>query len=122
MSILDLLIRFGADVNEICEEWSGRRPLHLIATHSNLAIARPLIELLLAHGAHLDVVDRSGHFPQDLARTLDVKELLRIDRQLSLKCRCAQIIASTRMNYETMLPPSLIPFVQLHSNSKRDNS
>ena len=45
-----------------------------------------------------------------------MKELLSIPtRKLSLKCRCAQIIVSKNIDYQTHLPAHLLDYIRLHS-------
>ena len=117
LSIIRLLIQCGADVNEICD-YERNRPLHLIAKCSDIAIAKPVIELLLNAGTHPDTIDYRGCTPKDIAQAPDVKNFLLEHTQLSLKYRCAQMIVSKKMNYQNHLPSSLITFVQLHSNSE----
>ena len=121
MSIIRLLIQCGADVNEICDN-EGNRPLHFIAQCSNIVRAKPVIELLLAFGAHPDAMNYKGYLPKDIAKARDVKILLSQSQKLSLKCRCARMIISTTINYQKYLSPNLIAFIQLHSNSERNQS
>ncbi|CAF3062416.1 unnamed protein product [Rotaria sp. Silwood2] len=98
LSITRLLIQCGADVNQICDR-QRNRPLYLIAKCSNIAIASPIIELLFASGAHLDTNNLMNRLPQDIARTSDIRKLLCRSQKLSFKCRCAQIIASSKFYY-----------------------
>ena len=116
LSVIELMIQCGANVNESLQQgWTCLRPLHAIAGCDDIDIAKPIIELLLAHGAHADCVDRQGKFPQDSTREPAMKELLSSTRKLSLKCRCAQIIALKNIDYQTHLPAHLIDFIRLHS-------
>ncbi|CAF3924740.1 unnamed protein product [Adineta steineri] len=110
------MIQCGANVNGIHNNWPFGRPLHAIATCSNIDIAKPIIELFLAQGAHADSIDSRGNLPQDLASQPAVKELLRSTRKLSLKCRCAQIIVSTRINYQNYLSSNLVIFQDMSSD------
>ncbi|UJR19677.1 hypothetical protein I4U23_022811 [Adineta vaga] len=116
LSVIHLLILCGANVNEIDTDWSFTRPLHMIARCSNIDIAKPIIQLLHAQGAHADCIDSRGNLPEDLALEPTVKEFLRSNRNLSLRCRCAQIIVSKRTNYQKYLSSNLITFVRLHNN------
>ena len=114
------MIRCGANVNEIENDLSdtpGTRPLHAIAL-AYTDLAKPIAELLLAYGAHADCIDDYGRLPQDRTCDLAIKALLSPTRNLSLKCRCAQMIVSKRINYRQCLSPNLVAFVQLHSNEK----
>ncbi|CAF4754928.1 unnamed protein product [Rotaria sp. Silwood2] len=113
------MIQCGANVNAVCRYFK-ERPLHFIAKCLDIDIARPIIELLLVQGAHTDCVDDQGRLPHDLASEPSVKELLRTARRLSLKCRCAQVIISTKMNYRNRLSSNLVAFVRLHCNRETD--
>ncbi|UJR13239.1 hypothetical protein I4U23_000261 [Adineta vaga] len=114
-SVICLLIQCGADVNDVFDRY-GNRPLHLIASCSNVLVAKPVIQLLLDYGAHPDVVDYAGRHPVDLTWDHDVKNLLSNSKHLSLKCRCAQL-TSKNLNYQKYLTPKLHSFIQLHTKS-----
>ncbi|CAF0935501.1 unnamed protein product [Adineta ricciae] len=114
LSVIQLMIRCGANVDGASNDRSSVRPLHVIATCSDIDISKPVIELLLSHGAHIDCIDGRGNLPYALASEPAIKELLRPTRSLSLKCRCAQIIVSTRINYQNYLSSNLSSFVRLH--------
>ncbi|CAF1148180.1 unnamed protein product [Adineta ricciae] len=117
-SAIRLLIQCGADVNALSNHWRRiNRPLHIIAKCSNILEAKPVIELLLACGAHPDAVDHRGVQPKDEAEVRDVKELLSTSRHLSLKCRCAQLIVSQEINYKHYFYPKLVEFIELHRKS-----
>ena len=119
LSVMELMIRCGANVNGIGEySWIYGRPLHAATTVSDVDVAKPMVELLLTHGAHADCIDERGKFPEDCTDDPAIKELLSPTRKLSLKCRCAQIIASKNINCQTLLPVHLVDFIRLHSNPK----
>ena len=116
LSVIELMIQCGANVNGV--DWYGRtclRPLHAMTRWYDIDIVKPIIELLLAHGAHADCVDSEGKLPQDCTWEPTMKELLSSTRKLSLKCRCAQIIVSKKINYQIDLPVHLRDFIRLHS-------
>ena len=116
LSVIELMIYCGANVNGVTlNHWTPNRPLHAIAKCRDIDIAKPIIELLLAHGAHADCIDSKGRFPQDYTQEPAMKELLSPTRKLSLKCRCAQIIVSKNIEYQTHLPVHLLDFIRLHS-------
>ena len=85
MSIVRLLIRCGANVDEV-DSVTKSTPLHLIARCENVDNARSVIRLLLDANAHTDCTDIMGHLPEDVARTLEIKELLHANQKISLKC------------------------------------
>ena len=116
--MIQLMIRSGANVNGINRGWGITRPLHAIASSYDSDSAKPIIELLLAHGAHADCIDERGRLPQDLVHDPVRKELLSPTRNLSLKCRCAQMIIFKKISYRHCLSPNLVAFVQLHTNDE----
>ena len=122
MSVIELIIQCGANVNGTLLHGSTYvRPLHVIARGNDIDIAKRIIELLLAHGAHTDCIDLEGRFPQDYTREPAMKELLSPTRKLSLKCRCAQIIVLKNIDYQTHLPAHLLNFIGLHSKPKTES-
>lgn len=112
------MVQCGANVNGTSNNRSSVRPLHVIATCSDIHIGKSVIELLLSHGAHIDCIDDRGNLPYALASEPAIKELLCPTRNLSLKCRCAQIIVSTRINYQNYLSSNLSDFVRLHETTE----
>ncbi|CAF3855504.1 unnamed protein product [Rotaria sp. Silwood1] len=113
LSVIRLLIDAGADVDQ-AHPRTKSTPLHMIADCVNADIARSIIELLFAADAHIDCIDYRNCRPEDRARTLEVKELLRTTQKLSLKCRCAHLINSTNMSYANYLSSRLVVFVRMH--------
>jgi hypothetical protein len=97
--------------------FSKSTPLHIISQTYNLNenLRRSVIELLLDANAHTDYINENGHLPEYYAGQAEIKELLRVNRKLSLKCRCAQLINSENVNYENSLSSRLIAFVRMHS-------
>lgn len=58
VAMVDKLIGYGADVNEICN-FDGFAPLHYAAIKDKPA----MVECLIKHGATVDLKDRSGYTP-----------------------------------------------------------
>ena len=76
-SVIEFVIQCGANVNRIhLNGGAGLRPLHAVARYRDIDIAKPIIELLLAHGAHADCIDSERRFPQDYTQEPAMKELL----------------------------------------------
>lgn len=103
-------------MNEIHRDTKST-PLHLIARIYDMDVANTVIRLLLDANAHTDYTDYEGCTPEDCARTLEIKELLRNNRKLSLKCRCANLINLQNVPYENYLSSNLIAFVQMHNTN-----
>jgi hypothetical protein len=114
LSIVRLLIHCGANVDEVNSKTKST-PLHLIVRCQNVDNARSVIGLLLGANAHIDCLDIKGYQPEDLARTLEIKELLHANQKLSLKCLCARLINMNNVCYTTSLSSNLIDFVRMHS-------
>ena len=108
------MILSGANVNGTNNNQSFLRPLHAIAACSDIDISKPVIELLLDCGAHPDATNYLGNQSKDEAKARSVKKLLSTSRHLSLKCRCAQVIISQKINYKHYFNGRIIDFIQLH--------
>jgi hypothetical protein len=95
---------------------SESTPLHIISQTDNVNenLRRSIIELLLDANAHTDYTDEYGHLPEYYGGQAEIKELLEVNRKLSLKCRCAQLINSENVNYANSLSSRLIAFVRMH--------
>ena len=117
MSIVRLLIRCGADVNEVAPSMKST-PLHLTARCNDVDNAKSVIRLLLDANAHIDCIDGSGQQPEDRAWSFEIQMLLHENRKLSLKCRCAQLINLKNMCYAKSLSSNLIGFVRMHSRNE----
>jgi hypothetical protein len=88
--------------------------LHLVANTYNVDDAQPIIEILIAAGAHTDCLDYQGLLPEQRAGSIEIKKLLHSKRSRSLKCQCAHLIISKGFNYESYLPKHLKDFILLH--------
>ncbi|CAF1133640.1 unnamed protein product [Adineta ricciae] len=116
LSIIGLLINAGANVDEL-EPRTKSTPLHLIASSDDVDAAVALIRILLDANAHLDYVNYQGLRPEDVAHNFEIKDYLRVNRQLSLKCQCAHLISKNRIRYKDNLSARLIQFVQMHDKT-----
>ena len=115
-SIIRLLINAGANVDEL-EPRTKSTPLHLIASSHDVDAAVETIRILLDANAHLDYVDYQGLRPEDVADNFEIRDYLRVNRQLSLKCQCAHLIAKNRICYKDALSARLIQFVHMHDKT-----
>ncbi len=95
----------------------GSTPLHIISQAYNEDSSKSVIKLLLDANAHTDYTDIYSSLPEDRTYQLEIQELLRVNRKLSLKCRCAQLINSEKLCYENSLSSHLIAFVRRHRRS-----
>ncbi|CAF1131760.1 unnamed protein product [Adineta ricciae] len=86
LSIIRLLINARANVDEL-EPRTKSTPLHLIASSDDVDAAIATIRILLDANAHLDYVNYQGLRPEDVANNFEIKDYLRVNRQLSLKCQ-----------------------------------
>ena len=92
----------------------GCLPLHLVAYINNTDVALPIIEILIAAGAHTDCLDFQGFLPEDRAANNEIRQLLHSKRSMSLKCQCAHLILSKNINYEFYLSKNLKNFILMH--------
>jgi hypothetical protein len=113
LSVVQLLIAYGADLDEAGPRTKST-PLHLLSSSEDIDNSRFFINLLLDANAHTDCIDKNGRLPEDCAAELEIKELLRVNRKLSLKCRCAQLIILKNVSYVNCLPSHLIAFIRMH--------
>jgi ankyrin repeat protein len=67
----DLLLRSGADVNEVHDTFRDT-VLHIAAQRGNAEI----IKLLVKHGADVSIKNREGKTAAELAQSSEVKALL----------------------------------------------
>ena len=108
----DALLRWGADT-VINEPKDGETPLHVLATK-----LPALIPTFLAHGAHIDVVDRVGQTPYEQAAVLpEAKAQLAPTGPLPLVCLACRAIVQHKIPYQTAatsLPPRMINIIKLH--------
>ncbi len=114
-NVVHLLIQCGADVNEIVPKYECR-PLHLVAYTNNTDVALPIIEMLIATGAHTDCFDFEGLIPEAPATNIEIRQLLHSKRSISLKCQCAHLILSKNINYELYLSKNLKNFILMHQS------
>ena len=109
----DALLRWGADA-VINEPKDGKRPLHVLAT------TKPgLIPMFLAHGAHIDAVDRAGETPYEQKAVLPaVKAQLAHTGPLPLVCLACRAIVHHKISYRTTtsVPPHMINVIKLHDH------
>ena len=95
----------------------GSRPLHLIANATNVDDAVSVIDMLIRAGAHTDCLDFDGFLPEQRAKSNTIKSLLHSRRTRSLKCRCVQLIISSKLPYKSHLSPTLHSFIHMHQGS-----
>ncbi len=72
VEIARMLIDAGADVN-VQDEW-GKTSLHYAAEYEQIEV----IKMLLDAGAIKDIPTNRGQFPYDLAKTEEIKTILRV--------------------------------------------
>jgi hypothetical protein len=116
LSIVRLLIDYGADVNR-ADRRTKSTPLHLISRCYDVDVTKSVIRLLLDANAHTDCIDRNGRLPEDYTREFEIKEFMRANRKLSLKCQCAYLIILKNVCYMNYLPSNLIAFIRMHDRN-----
>ena len=117
--LMRLLIEHGRiDVN--VQDDSKRTPLHLLSMHTR-RLDRPtedmiqVAEVLIDNGAHMDLLDSSG---REAASGFSGK-FPRWSFNFNLKCLAARAIIKHGVEYESVAPKELIPFIQSHKSERK---
>ena len=78
------LLASGAQVNDPCDDHTNDRPLHraiyVEGRDRTSSQAQAITDVLLAHGADINLRDRNGHTPLELALDMDAARVVRILR------------------------------------------
>jgi len=109
LSVAKLLLECGARVNATNNLYST--PLHTASLTPNFN--QEVVELLLRHGAHIDMKNEKNERPSDLLAA-NRASTVSITRFLSLKCLCAQVISDNKLPYKGEVPEILETFIEAH--------
>ena len=112
--ICKALVACGADVN--AQDNNRNTPLHIIAkcVDVELDTRREIIKCLIDNGAHVDACIIDGKTAADIASTDIVKSIIKARETLSLKCLSARTLRKHKIEYQGIIPNSLIEFVEFH--------
>nr|XP_053628741.1 protein fem-1 homolog C-like isoform X2 [Cherax quadricarinatus] len=112
LEVVALLLEVGAD--SCATDHQGNTPLHTLA--SNKQCRRELLIVLLAAGAHLDTLNRSGQSFASLraSRMQRLHQLINPLHHTSLQCLAAATLRRHGLPYNTVLHPRLAQFVDHH--------
>jgi len=102
---------------------NGNTALHIVS-QSTRPDALPIVELLINAGAHVDCLNRHDKTPFDYAKITEIKAILQKHQSPSLlKCHCARLIVTNKLNYELIWPAEtkLNIFIYLHGCIKKQN-
>jgi Fem-1 family protein b len=106
-----ILLQCGADVNAF--DARKNTPLHIFTSNvSNCD--ESTVKLLCEGGAHLDYVNARGETPLDLATSPIIKQILKSQMQIKLKCLCARLIRKNDVPFHGNVSTSLVNFVEKH--------
>jgi len=109
LSVAKLLVECGARLNATNSLEST--PLHTATNLTNFK--QEVVELLLSHGAHIDMKNVQGVRPAHLLAT-NPASTVSITRFLTLKCLCAQVISNNKLPFRGEVPEVLETFIEAH--------
>jgi len=109
VSVASMLVECGARINATNALEST--PLHTASCLTNFK--QEVVELLLRHGAHIDMKNIQGIRPSQLLAANKVSTVS-ITRFLSLKCLCAQVISNNKLPFKGEVPEVLETFIEAH--------
>ncbi|CAF4177822.1 unnamed protein product [Adineta steineri] len=128
LPVVQLLLNCRAPINAI--DYNNNTPLHQLAantyqyykydepedyTDEEMDDIEIIFKLFIDADAHLDAVTHQGKTPEDYAKHIRLKNLFqRYPIELNLKCLCAQMIRTSKLNYMNHISQHLQSFVQLH--------
>jgi ankyrin repeat protein len=118
--VADFFLRCGFDVHS--RNFHRGTPLHTVCKKENFS--REAVQVLLRHGAHLDVFDEDDVTPLDLLRKAARKssgDSICSAKHLTLKCLSAQALMAMKKPHPELglLPYTLQEFLYLHKRNKR---
>ena len=117
VTLVELLLECGSDVDAL--NYNGDNALHALGLCDDSDPARrddmrQIARHLLTYGTHIDLRNRDGWTPQDVAN-LTIGYYLKPEyKRLPLKCLAAQTVKLFVNNYDACLPKILVQFVKRH--------
>ena len=110
-AVVEALLTAGAAVNEV--DSAGNTALHVAVSNrpetSRTAVWLEVIDLLLHHGAHVDIANAKREIASDA-----LPSTVNILNHLSLKCLAAHTIRTHQLLYHGIIPATLADFVDIH--------
>ncbi|CAF1476679.1 unnamed protein product [Adineta steineri] len=128
LPVVQLLLNCRAPINAV--DYYNNTPLYQLAanTYRHFDYYEPedytdeemddieiIFRLFIDADAHLDAVTHQGKTPEDYAKHMRLKNLFqRYPIEPNLKCLCARMIRTSKLNYTNHISQHLQSFVQLH--------
>ncbi|XP_061191572.1 protein fem-1 homolog CG6966-like [Saccostrea echinata] len=116
--LVKILIENGEDVNATDNYLCS--PVHELATivHcDNLHLVQEIVDLMVKHGAHLDIRNKLGW--SGLNDMIDCGVKVNTAANQTLQCLAAEVIIEKNLDYRSSTPKALWDFIQLHDPEER---
>ncbi|XP_055623446.1 protein fem-1 homolog C-like [Toxorhynchites rutilus septentrionalis] len=111
-NVTKLLLECGAPVDAY--DNSKSTPLLVAALPRNYV--KEVVQVLIEHGAHLDLPNLNGHRPTEILAENPANDIS-LSNKLSLKCLCSNAIVKFGITQRDTLPRTLVDFVRVHDHS-----
>ncbi|XP_062577932.1 protein fem-1 homolog CG6966-like [Saccostrea cucullata] len=116
--LVKILIENGEDVNATDNYLCS--PVHELASvvHcENLSLVQEIVDLMVQHGAHLDMRNKLGW--SALNDLIDSEVKVNPAANQTLQCLAAEVIMEENLDYQSTTPKALWDFIQQHDPEER---
>lgn len=112
-ALVRFLLECGAQINAVDADCNSPLHYHIKAIgRHGVMHERDILNLLLEHGAHVDMTNKKGDTPLFIAKQSDV--VLHEVKHTKLQCLAANVINKCNIPFRFEIPVNLIKFVEMH--------